>query len=482
MKGINILLRFLNKKGVLILGVVLGLLLAFVVAGVIVHAEETTEKPEEGNHAGSITWTDIWTDGNGVGASILKDVKGSGKVCLYYTGGTDGTSNSGFILMSEEKFTCTLFSSVYNTTTVKESYLYGGKYQIYDAGMVTSFSSNGFLLFSDREKAFSYIDGTISDEDLRKYSNYDEWQNANEIVDYDSTIPYYDNLTITVKNKKTATVSASMSAEQIAVYNAGYGDGDNPYVLELHNYVIYAKASKIGIFNDFVLLYGVGNKLENTLPNDKKIDELIRYDEEDRLLIHEYAGSGYTEKCLYDDFMKLSDSSYLMASRQKNISPTDNVSALLTYSIDITPSSSTIGTGPDRYDLIGFASVVAISKKTDEGYVTGSCTYSYSWLTNAIDSRYGSKTESYTPDGEQVSGSSFYYDKSTGSVVDDIGTLNTDNVLENVKNGFGLAGKDGYLELLRRTFLGVPSYIWALVATALGINLLVIVFKVLRGM
>lgn len=60
--------------------------------------------------------------------------------------------------------------------------------------------------------------------------------------------------------------------------------------------------------------------------------------------------------------------------------------------------------------------------------------------------------------------------------------LNTDNLLEYISNGYGLFGTGGYIELSRRFFLGVPSYIWALIAMAMSVNIVVIVFKVIRGM
>lgn len=340
--------------------------------------------------------------------------------------------------------------------------------------------------FSSAEKAILYAKGEI---DITEADNYSEIAADLITNSYSNSMPRYDKLTITVNNNDTATVTASMSPEQIEIYQDGFVGNTNPYVLELHNYAIYAKKDKIGIFNDFVLKYGLGNKLENTLPNNKKIDELIQYDSDDRLLVKSYAGEGATSKCLYDDFMTRSDSSYLMASRQKNISPPDGVIATSTYTIDITPASNNIGTGSDTYDLIGYCSVIAICKKDDDGnYITGDCTYSYSWLTSAIANRYGNKSESYTPDGTQVSGSSNYYDKVTGSDLDITGIssgtskIDSDSLVEHVKNGYGLAGDDGYLNLTQRFLQGVPEYIWWIVAMALSINLLAIALKIFRGM
>lgn len=342
--------------------------------------------------------------------------------------------------------------------------------------------------FSSASLAIQYAKGEIG---LEQAENWNYLQDSMVTNSYNEDMPRYDKLTITVNSNDTATVTAGMSEEQLAIYQAGFTDSTNPYKLELHNYAIYAKKSQIGIFNDFVLKYGVGTKLENWLPSSKKMDELVTFDENDRLLIHEYAGSGACSKCLYDDVMTISSASYLMASRQKIISPPDGVVATSTYTIDITPASNNIGSAPDTYDLIGFCSVIAITKLDDDGnYIAGPCTYSYSWLTEAMAQRYGNKTESYLPDGTQVSGSSNYFDKSTGEIMDystgssgsATGSIDIDGLLEDIKKGFGLSGTNGYIELARQFFVGIPTSIWILIGTALAVNIIVIIFKALRGM
>ena len=60
--------------------------------------------------------------------------------------------------------------------------------------------------------------------------------------------------------------------------------------------------------------------------------------------------------------------------------------------------------------------------------------------------------------------------------------ISNSNVIEYVNNGYGLLGNQGYLQLSQRFFAGVPVYIWGLLAFALSVNIIVIVFKALRGM
>lgn len=64
----------------------------------------------------------------------------------------------------------------------------------------------------------------------------------------------------------------------------------------------------------------------------------------------------------------------------------------------------------------------------------------------------------------------------------DGGYIDADNLLEYIKDGFGLTGDEGYVHMMQMFFRGVPDYIWGLVATAMTVSIFVILFKALRGM
>ena len=477
MKKINVVLQFLSKKGALILGIIIGLLVAFVTAGVIVHAEESTEESGEKEHAGSITWTDIWTDGNNVGASIVQNVRGSGRICLYYTGGTDGTSNSGFILMSDKKFTVSAFSSIYNTTSIKESYLYNGKYQIYDAGSVTSFTSSGFLLFSDREKAFSYIDGTISEEDLRKYSNWDEWQKEQYESVYDKTIPVPASAYVSaITENNVSSIFKSDDAELTDFYSEHNVELHYDYSCEyLYQYLSKAQINSFNKDNSNVLYRGHLDYDTETYNNQKLLKTHGTCGE-----FYAVAEAGGNNTGTLNYLYTADDGPYTASGK-----------VALENALSSVP--------PNYYDLysqdLSFFSLeyhmqfVGVQIKIDTYYYddTGAkvCSDSiyirrflFNTLNDAFETTYTRIT--HDDDGNDVFHSSYEQD-ANGNVTSGVNTLDTDNVLEHIKNGFGLTGKDGYLELLRYTFLGVPAYIWVLVATAMSVNIIVIVFKVLRG-
>lgn len=70
---------------------------------------------------------------------------------------------------------------------------------------------------------------------------------------------------------------------------------------------------------------------------------------------------------------------------------------------------------------------------------------------------------------------------SPSSVFDNVNLDNPD-LTNYVRTGYGLLGSDGYIQLSQQFLLGIPNYIWVLIAFALSVNIIVIVFKALRGM
>lgn len=521
MKKVNMLLQFLSKKGVLILGIIIGLLVAFVTAGAIVHAEESTEESGEKEHAGSITWTDIWTDGNNVGASIVQNVRGSGRICLYYTGGTDGTSNSGFILMSDKKFTVSAFSSIYNTTSIKESYLYNGKYQIYDAGSVTSFTSSGFLLFSDREKAFAYVDGTISEEDLLKYSNWDEYINGKDPMDkyslgYNSDIPYYDSCSLSVNQNQSATYNAKMSATQQSKTKVVTSDDkedekgpdEDAYKTGYKAYAIYLDSGTFGGFNSMVMEMGLDKMIQM-----KKLDDVIKFDVSGRLTVKKLlsfgSGASSSSGTLFDAVglslltpyeSKDSDCPLVAVeidSLNSNLVPsfqrTLNADKYLDVSTNKTSNSSAAS---HTHVLIGYYATNIVYRDDAEGnHECGNLSYSYQWIYDSFRKRYGSGTNVMSNSGFNEGDAvlepdlSYGYDRDgnmfTNSDFSQSGGLTTANLLDFIKSGFGLLsnnGTVGFIALAASFFNSIPVAVWMLVYFAMSVNIVVIVFKVLRGM
>ncbi len=475
MKKINLVLQFFSKKGVLLIGIVIGILLAFVMANYAVHAEETTEEsaeiPEEKVYAGTITWTDIWTDGNGVGASILNDVKGSGKVCLYYTGGTDGTSNSGFILMSEEKFTCTLFNPVYNTITSKESYLYSGKYQIYDAGMVTSFSSSGFLLFSDREKAFSYIDGTISEEDLKKYSNYDSWKEEQRESVYDKAIPIPDDFGFSNCDSKGIQVVWKYTDSESLTYN------NYPLMYDVQVEYLYTSMSATsGFLFGYTGSTGLqGGSVDSAIGNLKTVEATHT--------VEEYLTTG---ESLVNNLLKAE-------SIDKNYGPMTLVNTFSgvpkDYKSQFVSSGNPFFSGATNSThpiFIGAQATVTPYYIDAEGIRhngNDSVTRKFvNGITSAVSG--GNTTVVVGTDGE---GNKYYESEYTpsyeaGSGLGGIGSLDGEGLGNYVKNGFGLLGNNGFLALAQRMIGIFPSEIWVLILFALGVSLTLMIGKVIRGM
>lgn len=95
--------------------------------------------------------------------------------------------------------------------------------------------------------------------------------------------------------------------------------------------------------------------------------------------------------------------------------------------------------------------------------------------------------EAYNESGEESDGS--YMQMIQNDTINDNGSskdssmeLNSDSVMQNVENGFGLLGDDGYINLTNRFLYSVPADIWAMISAAMALSIILILFKVLRGM
>lgn len=122
-------------------------------------------------------------------------------------------------------------------------------------------------------------------------------------------------------------------------------------------------------------------------------------------------------------------------------------------------------------------------KEVDGQVVKGNICVARRFMNDILNGLVGS---TYTQIGQDDSGGEYIasssYQDTNGNKTDMIGSLDEDSLLKNIKNGFGLSGTDGYIEIARQFFVGIPTSIWILIGMALSVNIIVIVFKALRGM
>lgn len=122
-------------------------------------------------------------------------------------------------------------------------------------------------------------------------------------------------------------------------------------------------------------------------------------------------------------------------------------------------------------------------KEIDGQLVKGNVCVARRFMNDILNGLVGS---TYTQIGQDDSGNEYIasssYQDTNGNETDLIGSLDEDSLLKNIRNGFGLSGTNGYIEMARQFFIGIPVSIWVLIGTALSVNIVVIVFKALRGM
>lgn len=492
-KILYVCLGCLSKKGALILGLIAGLVLALFLTCVNVFAAVGSlgEVPI-GSELVSFTTQPMYlgtTDLSSVKPVTTHIVKQSSSsldldyltnVCFYSTVEFENKHGLG---------TCYRFHILVTDDFRDNYYYYSVKGESEDVPLVFDFYNNNydslcisdssipFYKFSSLAECQSYLKGEI---DASTALNYDEIQNAS-VTYYDSAdVPYYDDCTIIMNTDKTCSYSAVMSqTEQMKIVE------NTTYTYDYETYAIYGKRDDLGAYNSFFIMYGNDkNLLDNALFN-KKLDKLIDFDEAGRLIVQEKTGASHSGGGgRHGDVFSYSTDSSLIAYQVDAINDEK-----LTYSLQRNVTGADTYIYDDNYILMGYYSAIYVTAQADgssERYV-GYESYSYTWVTNALRKKFGSGTNVISG---KVSGTdtietdkSYSFDSSSGEKVSSSDSdLNTGNLQEYIKNGYGLTGTDGYIELSRRFFLGVPAYIWAIIATALSVNLVVIVFKVVRGM
>lgn len=490
MKRINLLLRFLNKKGALIFGIIIGLLVAFVTAGVIVHAEESTEekttyilasgtKVEGGSYNVDVQFELIYND---IGNPLER-------FCAYRSGGPypypydDKKMVSTYQIVSDLSYAVTGGNSGAGYDYVYRSQIWNSETLAWkeEAGMQAAFQIQYFLNgniavyeFDSLEKCVAYLKGEL---DASNALNYDEIQSGGVTNTFDKTIPVPVSAYVSaITESNVSSIFKYDETELSDFYSEHNVELCYDYSCEyLYQYLTKAQIDSFSKDGSNVLFRGAMDYDTETY-NDQKLLKTHGTCGE----FYEVAKAGGNNTSALNYLFTADTGSY-----------TDSGKVCLENALSSVP--------PNYYDLysqdLSFFSMeyhmqfVGVQIKIDTYYYDDSGTkicsdsiyirrFLFNTLNDAFETTYTRIT--HDDEGNDVFHSSYEQD-ANGNMTSGAGTLDTENVLEHVKNGFGLAGKDGYLELLRRTFLGVPGYIWGIIATALGVNLIVLAFKVLRG-
>lgn len=316
--------------------------------------------------------------------------------------------------------------------------------------------------FSDVDKLNGYINGTL---DISECDNWNEIQNAN--ASYDSSIPVPDDLSI-------SSCSAS-GIQAVWTYSDNSKLNYNGYPLQYDVKTEYFYSSMSATSG---LLFGhSGSGASQGLSINSAIGNLQTV--EARYTVEDYLAQG---EALVNDLLK-------SATVDKKNGPMSSVNTFsgvpVDYSDRFVSSGNPFFTGATNSThaiFIGCQTTVTPFYIDDAGVkYCGNDSVTRKFI-NGVTSTVsgGSTTVVIGTDGE----GNKYFESSYTPSYDDagLGSVDSDNLLEHIRKGFGLIGTDGYIELSHRFFLGVPSYIWALIAMAMSVNIIVILFKALRGM
>ena len=453
MKKLRYIFSFLNKKGVFALGLVIGII-SVLFFSKIVFAEETTLPGDMVQicyipggyelyvHASDFDVTKMaWGKNNG--SDYSWSYVGPNLSQVYYRNSPDKAltpyynyNNLSMTPYTEVPITC---ASLY--------------------------------VFNSVGEAQAYINGEI---DASSALNYEEVQKNNK--DYDSSIPVPVKAYINVITNSTVSSVFSYDETELENFKSQYG-----YELQYEYEVEY--------FYQMLSKLQINNQKSNLVTTEKNKDSNSYSLDENGLFV-----SSGTAGELYETFSanQLIDLQYCNATADTGPYSCTGVVAL---------DNAVTSSPPNYYELysIPFSltsmeyhmQFILAQVRISTFYVDDSGMRHYSddiyirrSLWDKDNDLYGSTYTRITKDenGNDTFQFSHVIDSNGNDVNGVVGSFSVDSVEQYIKNGYGLTGSDGYIEMSRRFFIGVPEYIWTIIAFALTINVIVILFKILRGM
>lgn len=510
MKRLNIL-QFFSKKGAFWIGVIVAVLVGCLFPVLKASAYSADSYTPSGATCLLYTYVDSNNSSHEVWADFLtvQGVPNDGNIRVAFCPGRNRPVASN---VEYKSYDIGVFQNADGTTYTHKISDYKGLVN------VSNVPSNAVLaipVFSDYEKLQGYIAGTV---DISECDNYSELQvNKETVSGVNDSLPYFDSSVMKLNQNDSVTYNSAMSADmQTEFYNMcakaadkdGTGEDTEHYkaYVEFSASALYANNQALGVFNSTAL------KLAGTTaPGGKdKLDEIIQFDPAGRVKVSAYSssnsvvagalGGSSVGTSLVKAMFSIDNTAPLIAVSVDDITLGDKNTSFpavvrnLSAPSSISDSSSVFdnillggvfdaGTG---YTLVGYAADVRIIyyDVSTEAYTASRDTYTYTWTYTTLQNRYGSGTVSYDSDGNIVSKNEF--DNLNANIGNNWGPdhveYDEDILTRHIKNGFGLLGQSGILALSQRVFAGFPVWVWVLIGMLISVNIVVIVFKALRGM
>lgn len=340
-------------------------------------------------------------------------------------------------------------------------------------------------VFSDESKVNAYLRGEI---DAKEAENYDDL--INDKGDYDESLPYYGMASVDPidSNKFTMQFTARMSTQQIK----------NLYNLRNEGYELYYTYESYGIYMKSDIWTSLSRIFETmglSSSFSQKVKENITIDSSGRLVVGKaYSGGGGRHSGSLFKTLSSNTCNVYSVEMEGTVATSDKLSCGQDYTKEL---SAKVYNDIDAGDLlfginggaklIGYYVIIQPYIIKDGTIVYAKPTYAYNWCYKCLRDALGNGAYSYDPTNpdEPVDPVN---PPDKGDPVPD--PDDPDPVVPTDPTTFDLVG---YLQtcmkeaksfiLLYAMYLdAVPGAIWALVIAGMTLNLLIIAFKIVRGM
>lgn len=341
-------------------------------------------------------------------------------------------------------------------------------------------------LFSSEEKAKAYLRGEIDENEADNYTDL-----IDDKGDYDESLPYYDKAEVTpiASNNMRMQFTAAMNSKSVK----------DLYNLRDDGYQLYYTFESYGIYMDSDLwtsLLRIFDQHGLTTSFSKKAKENITIDSSGRLVVGQAhsGGGGRHSGTLFKT--KSSNTCHVYAVEMKDtVTTSDKLSASQRFDKELSASIYNGGSVNNLLfgvngsaNLIGYYAIIQPYIIKDGTIIYAKPTYAYNWVYKSLRDAIGNGAYNYdptTPDGpvDPVT------PPSPGPSPDP-DPDNPDPVNPIDPSSFDLVGylklcmteAKSFILLFNMWLTAIPAAIWVLITAAMTLNLLVIIFKIVRGM
>lgn len=341
-------------------------------------------------------------------------------------------------------------------------------------------------VFASKAKVEAYLRGEI---DAKEAENYDDL--INDKGDYDESLPYFDKAAIEpIDAKKYAMqFSAAMNSKRVK----------DLYNLRDEGYQLYYTFEAYGVYMDSNIWTSISRIFETVGLSSsftQKVKENITIDSSGRLVVGKaYSGGGGRHSGTLFKTISSNKCNVYAVELEGSVTTASKLTAGQNYTKDLTAKIFNGGDAGNLLfgvngsaNLIGYYAIIQPYIIKDGTIIYAKPTYAYNWVYKSLRDAIGNGAYNYdptTPDGpvDPVT------PPSPGPSPDP-DPDNPDPVNPIDPSSFDLVGylklcmteAKSFILLFNMWLTAIPAAIWVLITAAMTLNLLVIIFKIVRGM